>query len=122
MSTKDFIYKILPRAVWLASRTRENLLVLDVDEEDGFIHFSTHPQIIKTLNKHFKGQRDLVLLEVATPDLPEAVRKHLVWEKNHPEGDAYPHLYTDLPISCVANVYDVTLKHDVELDVPGLAR
>ena len=122
MSTEKFIYKILPQNAWQESLGQETLPWLDADKADGFIHFSTHAQLIKTLNKHFAGQKGLMLLEIAVPDLPQTVAAHLKWEKNRPGGDAYPHLYTDLPRGCVKNTYTILLSHDGEFDIPGLPR
>ncbi len=62
-----------------------------VDDEDGFIHFSTAGQMRKTAAKHFAGQKDLVLVEFNPANLGAALK----WEVSR-SGDLFPHLYGQL--------------------------
>ena len=58
------------------------------DERDGFIHLSTREQLSGTLEKHFAGAADLVILALATAPMGDALR----WEKSR-GGALFPHLY-----------------------------
>tara|TARA_B100001142_G_C14137699_1_gene579397 strand:+ start:356 stop:712 length:357 start_codon:yes stop_codon:yes gene_type:complete len=77
------------------------------DVTDGFIHFSTADQILKSAEKHHNGQHDLVLLSVKVGFLGGALR----WEKSR-GGDLFPHLYGSLPIKAVIRVDHIELGPD----------
>jgi len=76
------------------------------DKRDGFIHFSTAQQLAETLQKHFAGARDLVLLYVREQliEPEEALR----WEPSR-GGALFPHVYGSLPIAAVERVEALTL-------------
>ena len=114
------IYKILSREQWKQSIAADRLVWLPLDEADGLIHFSTKRQLPTTLRKHFAGQDGLLVLEVPVQGLPADVARHLKWEKNTPDGDAYPHLYTDLPTDYVRRIYVVEPNDDGIHSVPDL--
>ncbi len=62
------------------------------DQQDGFIHFSTAPQLSGTLAKHYTGRDNLLLIAVEADALGEALK----WEPAR-NGDLFPHLYAALP-------------------------
>ena len=85
------IYKILTPAQWADMRADGALTPQGVDAADGYVHFSTAAQLTETLDKHFTGHGDLVLLAVAVADLGVALK----WEVSR-GGDKFPHLYDTL--------------------------
>jgi uncharacterized protein (DUF952 family) len=101
------IYKILPRGDWAAARAAGRFEGSDVDRQDGFIHFSTGEQAAETARRHFRGQPDLVVLEVEAGDLGEALR----WEPSR-GGALFPHLYGPLDTALVRTVADAPLGAD----------
>ena len=91
------IYKICSEQGWQAAKTAGTLTLMGDDKRDGFIHFSARDQVRGTLEKHFAGRADLVILTVDVARLPEGALK---WEVSR--GDAlFPHLYGDLPVAAV---------------------
>jgi len=114
----DLIYKIITADDWQKSLSQATLPWSLADERDGFIHFSTHGQVFATLNKHFSGQTGLFLLEVPTHLLPPRIQEKLKWEQNTPEGDTYPHLYANLPMESVTNVYPIFPNARGGFDIP----
>jgi len=101
------IYKICPAGLW---REAERLGVLhgsDDDRRDGYIHFSTAAQLAETAQKHFAGQRDLVLVAVDAAALGDQLR----WEKSR-GGALFPHLYGELAVSAVSRVAPLPLGPD----------
>jgi len=92
----DIIYKILPERSWLEAVTRGSFGGSPVDEEDGFIHFSTALQVRDTAAKHFAGVTDLVIVAVSAAALGAQLR----WEPSR-GGDLFPHLYAALPMAAV---------------------
>ncbi len=85
------IYKICERAEWHAAERAGIYRGSDVDERDGFIHFSTAAQVAETAAKHFAGQTDLVLVAVDADALGPALQ----WEPSR-GGALFPHLYAAL--------------------------
>jgi uncharacterized protein (DUF952 family) len=69
-------------------------------EREGFIHFSAADQVVGVANRAFRGQRDLVLLCVASERLAGVVRH----EHAEDAGDVFPHLYGPLNLDAVVEV------------------
>jgi uncharacterized protein (DUF952 family) len=90
------IYKICGRLEWQAAKREGLYRGSEVDGRDGFIHFSTVAQTVETAEKHFAGQRDLMLIAVDT----EALGVALKWEPSR-GGALFPHLYGTMPLSAV---------------------
>ena len=68
----------------------------DVDQRDGFIHFSTAAQVAETAAKHFAKQSALMLVAVDGDALGPALK----WERSR-GNELFPHLYGALPLSAV---------------------
>ena len=90
------IYKICERAKWQAAEAAGQYRGSNVDERDGFIHFSTAAQLAETASKHFAKATDLILVAVDTAVLGAQLR----WERSR-GGDLFPHLYAALPLRAV---------------------
>ena len=85
------VYKILPRAEWIRAQNARRFDGSPVDLRDGFIHLSTATQAAETARLHFAGQEGLVLLQLDTASLGDALR----WEPSR-GGQPFPHLYAPL--------------------------
>ena len=96
------IFKILRRPEWDAFRAAGETLGAPVDLNDGFIHFSTAPQVAETAAKHFAAESDLVLVAVD----PDRLGPDLKWEPSR-GGALFPHLYRELRLDEV--VWDKSL-------------
>lgn len=90
------IYKICEREAWHAAEADGAFSGSDIDQRDGFIHFSTAAQVAETAAKHFAGQSGLMLVAVDG----EALGPALKWERSR-GNDLFPHLYAALPLSAV---------------------
>ena len=90
------IYKICEREAWHATKADGAFSGSDIDQRDGFIHFSTAAQVAETAAKHFAGQSGLMLVAVDG----EALGPALKWERSR-GNDLFPHLYAALPLSAV---------------------
>ncbi|MFM1813365.1 MAG: hypothetical protein RLZ98_60 [Pseudomonadota bacterium] len=93
------VYKIATGEDWEAACRRGTYAGSADDLRDGFIHFSTAGQLPGTLEKHFAGRDDLVLIAFDAADLGGALK----WEPSR-GGELFPHLYAAL---------DTTLAHAV---------
>jgi uncharacterized protein (DUF952 family) len=80
----EVVYKIVPAALWQASEASGFFTGSPVDQQDGFIHFSTAAQVRATAAKHFAGARDLLAAaSISTLDLRLDISRG---------GDRFPHL------------------------------
>ena len=109
------IYKIVTPAQWAAAETTGVFEGAPVDLADGYIHFSTGAQLADTLAKHFAGERELLLVEVDTGPLGDALR----WEVSR-GGQLFPHLYAALPTSAAERVETIPMSSDGRHDVKPL--
>jgi uncharacterized protein (DUF952 family) len=108
------IFKIVPRAEWDAAGERYEGLAHD--RADGFLHFSTGPQLAETLRRHYAGQDDLVLVAVDATSLGEALR----WEYAPSRDADFPHLYGPLPRQAVCWTRPLTRDADGAFDLSRL--
>ena len=105
--TPAFIYKIIPANLWREAQARGRFGGAPVDVADGFIHFSSAAQMRETAARHFAGQADLLLLAVAVAKLGSALK----WEVSR-GGALFPHLFGDMPINAVVQVYPLPCLPD----------
>ncbi|PRX08932.1 UNVERIFIED_ORG: uncharacterized protein (DUF952 family) [Martelella mediterranea] len=109
------IFKIVARLEWQAARSAGAYEGAAVDLADGFIHFSTAGQVAETANRHFTGQRDLLLVAVDPGRLGEALK----FEPSR-GGALFPHLYAALPFSAVLWEKELPETADGGHDFTGL--
>jgi uncharacterized protein (DUF952 family) len=86
----DLIFKIVARGEWEDSSG--DYYGSTHDRADGFLHFSTLPQLPETLRRYYAGQDDLILVAVDTAALGAALK----WEYSSSRGEDFPHLYAPL--------------------------
>ena len=110
------IYKICDEALWRRAKADGQLAGAPVDVRDGFIHFSTAAQLAGTLEKHFAGATDLVLVAVDA----EALSAALKWEVSR-GGELFPHLYAPLPLAAVRWVRPLADEIDGRRPLPELS-
>lgn len=70
----------------------------DTLDTEGFIHCSTPQQIVRTANRFFQNQKELVLLCIE----PEQVQAEIKYEAA--DSDLFPHIYGALNIDAVTQV------------------
>ncbi|MGL4397574.1 MAG: DUF952 domain-containing protein [Hyphomicrobium sp.] len=102
MSTDVKVYKILPRASWDTAVAGGAFAGSADDVRDGFIHLSAAHQIASTLERHFKGTSDLVLVAFDAAELGNALK----WEASR-GGALFPHLYAPLPTALARGVWQI---------------
>ncbi len=105
--TKRLIYKICPEALWRQTEASGSFSGAPIDEQDGFIHFSTAAQLRETAAKHFAGQKDLLLVAV-----DEALVASMLRYEISRGGDKFPHLYDLLPLTAVVWVKPLPIAED----------
>ena len=96
------VYKICDEAALQEARSKGRFEGSPDDLRDGFIHLSAEHQLRGTLEKHFSGESDLVLIAIEA----ETLGPSLKWEVSR-GGDLFPHLYGPLPLHAVVAVTQV---------------
>lgn len=109
------IYKIFRQAEWDALCAEGTTQGAPIDLTDGFIHFSTAKQVVETAAKHFANETDLVLAQIDSAPLGDALR----WEPSR-GGDLFPHLYRALSKSEVRRHDALLLGEDGRHVFPAL--
>jgi uncharacterized protein (DUF952 family) len=109
------IYKICPASAWREAERQGVYRGSADDARDGFIHFSTASQLSETARKHFHGQAGLFLIELDATALGESLR----WEPSR-NNELFPHLYGDLDLGAVTNVYELHARPDGSHELPEL--
>lgn len=84
-------------------------------EKEGFIHCSLPEQIPPVANYNFKGQTDLVLLEIDISQLNEVVK----FEDLYSCGEDYPHIYGPICIESVTRVIPFPPEADGTFKLPA---
>ncbi len=64
---------------------------------EGFVHCSTDAQLPGTIERHFGGADELLILRLHEAGLADDLR----WEESRP-GETYPHLYRAIAVGEVA--------------------
>jgi beta-hydroxylase len=100
-------YKILTGAQWAQWRADGVFAGAPVDLADGYIHLSAADQVTETVNRHFAGQSDLVLVHVDLAALGDLVR----WEPSR-GGALFPHVYGTMPLSVAITAQAVARDAD----------
>ena len=109
------IYKICPASAWREAERQGVFRGSPDDIRDGFIHFSTAPQVAETARKHFFGQIGLFLIAVDADVLGKALR----WERSR-NNELFPHLYDDLDLGAAIRVLGLHTRADGSHDIPEL--
>ena len=102
----EFIYKILTKSEFESLKNNNYFEGTKKDIDDGFIHFSKKDQLIGTLNKFYKNQKNLMLLKISSLNLD-----NLKWE-NASDGQIFPHLYSKLNTQKILEEYQI--KDDLD--------
>ncbi len=101
------VFHLARREEWVAAQRTGRYGGSSDDRADGFIHFSTAETVRESAARHRAGESDLVLIAVASEELPGAFR----WERAR-DGVLFPHLYGALPIDRVKWVKELPLGAD----------
>jgi uncharacterized protein (DUF952 family) len=101
---KNLIFKVVSAQEWSVATKQGEFLGAAIDLTDGYIHFSTADQLRETVEKHFAGQADLLLVGVDANRLGDELK----WEPSR-GGALFPHLYAPLSMESVVMAADMPL-------------
>ncbi len=81
---------------------------------EGFIHCSYAVQVCPTAERFYKGQSNLVLLEIDE----SALSCEVIVEDLYGSGEAFPHIYGTLLWQAVVAVHDFPCLEDGSFELP----
>jgi len=114
------IYTLVRREDWQRAEQAGAYAGSAHDQRDGFLHFSTAAQLRATAMKHRRGEADLVMVEVDSARLGEALKWEPAAGSSRP--GLFPHLYGTLPLGAVLSATRLTLDaqelHDFPAEIP----
>lgn len=92
MTTAEVFHLATPDT-WRAAQAAGELRPASLTDE-GFVHCSTPAQLAGTIERHFAGADELVLLRLDTGSLQSDLR----WEESRP-GERFPHVYRAIALA-----------------------
>lgn len=111
----SLIFHITPRSKWHAAQ-QAGVYHCESLETEGFIHCSTSAQVVKVANWFYKGQEGLVLLGIESDRLQSELRYEAI-----ETGEAFPHLYGELNLDAVVQVFEFPPSADGTFAFPEAA-
>ena len=115
------ILHLTSRTDWKPALTLGAYRAASLDSE-GFIHCSRVDQILKVAETFYKGQSDLILLEID----PSRLKAELKWEPpagGAPHGvvenDLFPHIYGALNLDAVVAVHALQINAEGFFQLPS---
>ena len=108
----NIILHITDRQQWENSKDNGSYRGDTLDTE-GFIHCSTLLQIVKTANRFFAHQKDLVLLCIDSDKVQPEIKYEAV-----AEDELFPHIYGSLNLDAVFQVLDFEPGTDGLFEIP----
>jgi len=113
VNVPKLIYKVTSQSEWKTAQSEGVFAGAPIDFQDGYIHFSTESQVRETVEKHFQGKTELLLLIVEIDRLGHEIK----WEESR-GGQLFPHLYAPLAIEAVVEVIELPIGKDGRFAFP----
>lgn len=107
------IFHITHKTEWQAAQASGEYAA-DSLSTQGFIHCSTSEQVLQVVNLWFKGQRDLLLLEIDV----DRVCAEIKYENLDHGTELFPHVYGPIKALAVLNVHELIPGSDGSFKLP----
>ena len=111
----SIIFKIFRRSEWQDALNNKDWAGSSDDIRDGFIHFSLHHQVRKTLGKFFQGEKNLVIAAYHTDAFPTDTLRFEALTGS----DMYPHLYDHFDAGDPVRVWEIQDADCLPADFEG---
>ena len=103
------ILHLLSREAWVKAQTHRQCVAPSVATE-GFAHCSTEHQMVDVANKYFRGENNMVLLNIDPTKLTSQLKfeppAHLDGSPALPHEPMFPHIYGAINLDAVIDVID----------------
>lgn len=83
-------------------------------KSEGFIHLATREQVISLAQKYFKGEQNLLLLQVVIPTSDPLLK----WETPATGEASFPHYYGEMALSMVKSTHPIRADTDHRFSLP----
>ena len=101
----NIVYKVCSKDEWDQAILNQFYSGSDVDNKDGFIHLSTKKQLHETVTKHFRGNKNLIIISFSK----KKIQDKLKWEVSR-NGELFPHYYGNLETKFAKNTFNLYLN------------
>jgi len=108
------IFHVTTRDEAAAARRSGEYVAAGFDAES-FVHCSYAEQLTRVADARFRGQQDLVILEID----PAALPCRVVDENLEGGATLFPHIYGHIPMAAVAQVHDFPCREDGTFELPA---
>ncbi len=103
----NLVYKVCSKDEWDQAIINQFYSGSDVDNKDGFIHLSTKKQLHETVTKHFRGNKNLIIISFSSKKKQDKLK----WEVSR-NGELFSHNYGNLETKFAKNTYNLYLNAD----------
>lgn len=100
--SRELIYHITTEDEWEEAREDGEYTSPSLESE-GFIHCSTHSQVLESADNFFPHREELKVLEVDPSKLSNLVR----YEDVYGEGQTFPHVFGEINLEAVRRVLTI---------------
>ncbi len=100
------IYHITSQDAWEEAQ-REGEYQAESIMSEGFIHCSERSQVAGSANRYFKGQKNLIVLQID----PGYLKSRLLYEEST-GGQKFPHIYGPLNLDAVRGIQPLISNQD----------
>lgn len=109
--SRELIYHITTPDEWEVAQEDGEFTSPSLESE-GFIHCSTHSQVLESANNFFPHQEELLVLEVDPSLLGNLVR----YEDVYDEGQTFPHVFGEINLDAVRRVLTIERNEEGEFE------
>ena len=117
------IFHITSRPAWEDAQAHGDYRAASLETE-GFIHCSTHSQVLPVAENYYKGQSGLILVVIE----PTLLSSTLKWEAPSggtpppgvPDGELFPHIYGPINLNAVVKVLNLEKNSQDRFILPAL--
>ena len=95
------IFHIVAPADWAAAQADGQYRAPSLASE-GFIHCSYRDQVAATLQRHYRGVRGLIVVELD----PAAIDSPVIVEHSADAGESFPHVYGPIRTAAAVRTHD----------------
>lgn len=109
------IYHIISKEKWNQLKNKSYYSPNSLSRE-GYIHCSYAEQLLKVAQTFYKGQRNLVVLCINESKISNLLKSEDLFNLK----ENYPHVYGELPVSCIEKIVELLIDSNGDFIKPNL--
>ena len=117
------IFHITSHTAWAEAQAQGEYTAPSLSVE-GFVHCSTHSQVLPVAENFYKGHEELIVLVIDPALLSSALHWELPFEQILPpgiaEGEKFPHIYGPINLNAVVKVVELKVDSNGAFTLPDL--